>query len=90
MTIVPYFKVHDGKLDEFRNGCGQFIEVTKSEPGCLYYGFTFNGDEAHCREGYTDADALLAHLDNVGAMLRTNYICVVDVDSGQIAITFAE
>jgi quinol monooxygenase YgiN len=70
VTIVPYFKVHDGKLDEFRNGCGQFIEATKSEPGCLYYGFTFNGNEAHCREGYTDADALLAHLNNVGAMLQ--------------------
>ena len=70
VTIVPYFKVHDGKLDEFKNGCAQFIETTKSEPGCLYYGFTFNGDEAHCREGYTDANALLAHLDNVGAMLQ--------------------
>lgn len=23
----------------------------------------------HCREGYADADGLLAHLDNVGAMI---------------------
>ena len=69
-TIVPYFKVHDGKLDEFKNGCAQFIEVTKSEAGCLFYGFSFNGSEAHCREGYKDADALLAHLDNVGEMLQ--------------------
>ncbi len=70
VTIVPYFKVHAGKLDEFKNGCQTFIEKTKSEPGCLYYGFTFNGDEAHCREGYADAAALLAHLENVGALLQ--------------------
>jgi hypothetical protein len=24
----------------------------------------------HCREGYKDADALLAHLENVGALLQ--------------------
>jgi hypothetical protein len=25
---------------------------------------------AHCREGYVDAAAVLAHLDNVGALLQ--------------------
>lgn len=70
VTIVPYFNVHDGKLDEFKTGCAAFIEATKSEPGCLYYGFTFNGNEAHCREGYAGAEALLAHLENIGAMLQ--------------------
>ena len=69
-TIVPYFKVHDGKLREFKDGCNRFIESTKKETGCLFYGFTFNGSEAHCREGYKDADAVLAHLDNVGEMLQ--------------------
>jgi hypothetical protein len=28
-----------------------------------------NGDEVFCREGYTDAEALLAHLENIGALL---------------------
>lgn len=69
-TIVPYFKVHDGKLEDFKSGCEQFIAATRNEPGCLFYGFTFNGDEAHCREGYADAAAVLAHLDNVGEMLQ--------------------
>lgn len=70
VTIVPYFKVHDGKMDEFKAGCDAFIEKTQTEPGALYYGFSFNGDAAHCREGYQDADALLAHLKNVGALLQ--------------------
>ena len=69
-TIVPYFKVHEGKMDEFKAGCDAFIEKTKTEEKALYYGFSFNGDEAHCREGYADADGLLAHLDNVGALLQ--------------------
>ncbi len=69
-TLVPYFKVHEGKLDAFKAGCGKFVELTSSEPKCLHYGFSFNGDEAHCREGYADAEGLLAHLENVGPLLE--------------------
>src|SRR5438876_8849939 len=47
----------------------RFVEKSKTEAGCLYYGFTFNGDVVCCREGYKDADAALAHLQNVGALL---------------------
>ena len=69
-TLVPYFKIHDDKVDEFKAMCVKFVEATESESKCLFYGFSFNGAEAHCREGYTDADGVLAHLDNVGAMLQ--------------------
>jgi hypothetical protein len=68
-TIVPYFKIHDGQLDTFKQMCGEFMTLTDTEPKCLYYGFSFDGDEAHCREGYVDAEGLLAHLENVGALL---------------------
>jgi quinol monooxygenase YgiN len=69
VTIHPYFKVSEGKLGEFRELCERFVQKTTQEPKCLYYGFSFNGDEVHCREGYVDADGLLTHLDNVGALL---------------------
>ncbi len=36
----------------------------------MFYGFSFDGDQAHCREGYRDAEGLLAHLENVGATLE--------------------
>lgn len=68
-TIVPYFKVHDGKLDDFRALCERFVEQTSTEPNCLYYGVSLDGDEVHCREGYKDAEGLLAHLENVGALI---------------------
>lgn len=68
-TIVPYFRVRDGELDAFRALCERFVETTSGEDGCLYYGFSFDGDEVHCREGYVNADAALRHLDNVGELL---------------------
>jgi len=69
-TVVPYFKIHEGQLAAFREGCIEFVAKTRTEPKCMFYGFSFDGDEAHCREGYEDADALLYHLDNVGALLK--------------------
>lgn len=69
-TLVPYFKVKPGQLDAFRAGVPAFVERTKSEKGCVHYAFSFDGDHAHCREGYDDAAAVLAHLDNVGDLLK--------------------
>ena len=57
-------------MDKFREFCEQFISITAQEPKCLYYGFSFNGNNAHCREAYEDAEGLLAHLGNVGALLN--------------------
>jgi len=69
-TVVPYFKVHAGRLESFKGLCEEFVEKSSSEPKCLYYGFSFDGDDAHCREGYADAEGVLAHLQNVGALLQ--------------------
>ena len=69
VSIHPYFKVHPGKLAEFKAAMPEFVEKTKGEPRNLYYEFTSNGDEIFCREGYDGAEGVLAHLDNVGALL---------------------
>ena len=68
-TLVPYFQVNDGQLDAFKALGPQFVARTRSEPGCVHYAFSFNGSLAHCREGYDNADAVLAHLGNVGELL---------------------
>ena len=69
-TLVPYFKVHAGQLDAFRALVDDFVALTRNEPACVHYAFSFSGDEAHCREGYDDAEGLLAHLQNVDATLQ--------------------
>lgn len=69
-SLAPYFDVAEGKLDEFKALGKTFVELTMTEPGCLFYAFSFSGQAAHCREGYEDAAALLAHLANVDAPLQ--------------------
>ena len=69
-SIAPYFKIANGQIVSFKKLCEQFVARTSKEEKCLYYGFGFNGDEAHCREGYEDAEGLLAHLDNVDDLLK--------------------
>jgi quinol monooxygenase YgiN len=68
--LVPYFDVNEGKMDEFKALGPKFIELTKKEKGVLYYGFSYSGKIAHCREGYKDAAGVLAHLKNVDAPLK--------------------
>ena len=68
-TIVPYFNVPDENMDQFKALCEQFVAKTSEEEKVLYYGFGFDGNSAHCREGYVDAEGLLAHLENVGELL---------------------
>ncbi len=65
-SIVPYFQIADGELEAFKELCEKFIEKTKEEAKCLYYGFSFDRDQVHCREGYEDAEGVLTHLDDVG------------------------
>jgi len=69
-TLVPYFQVNEGQLDAFKALGPQFVARTRNEAGCIHYAFSYNGSVAHCREGYDDAASVLAHLDNVGALLQ--------------------
>ena len=73
-SIEPCFKVKPGQMVAFKKLCEQFIEKTKTEQGCLYYGFAFDGDMAVCREGYVDGDAALTHLKNVGPLIQESLI----------------
>jgi hypothetical protein len=67
---MPYFEVPARNMDEFKTFCREFIDRTAREPKCLYYGFSFNGTRAHCRECYADADGILEHLENVAELNR--------------------
>merc|ERR1712224_378661 len=70
VTIVPYFTVPDGKMDEFKAGFPDFYKGTKAgTKDCLYYGFCVSGNQVFCREGYKNAEGVLAHLGDVKAPL---------------------
>ncbi len=69
-SIVPYFTVQDGKMDEFKALGEQMVKATKNEEDCVFYGFSFHNNRAFCREAYTGADGVLAHLKNVDSLLK--------------------
>ena len=69
VSLHPYFRVHPGKAEAVKTFFPQFVEKTAKEKDCLFYGFTSNGEEMFCREAYENADGLLAHLENIGALL---------------------
>ena len=69
VSLHPYFKVHPGKLEAVKAGFPRFVEKTATEKDCLFYGLTSNGEEMFCREAYQSAEGVLAHLENVGALL---------------------
>jgi quinol monooxygenase YgiN len=69
VRLHPYFKVHPGKRGAVKAFFPQFVEKTATEKDCLYYGFTSNGEEMFCREGYANSEGLLAHVENIGALL---------------------
>lgn len=69
VSLHPYFKVPPDKLDFLKAILPEFAAKTRDETGNLFYEFTINGDEVFCREGYENAEALLAHMENVSGML---------------------
>jgi quinol monooxygenase YgiN len=69
VSLHPYFKIHSGKIDEIKAMLPRFVEKTAAEKACLFYAFSMNGAELFCREAYEDAGGLLAHIENVGALL---------------------
>ena len=67
--ICQSASVPPDKMPHLKAILPEFAAKTRNETGNFFYEFTINGDEVFCREGYVNAEALLAHLENVGAML---------------------
>ena len=63
-SIHPTFTVID--WEKAKPIMADFIKKTRTESGCLYYGWTLVGDKLKCREGYVDGAGVNAHLTNVG------------------------
>ncbi|MBF0197092.1 MAG: hypothetical protein HQL32_05255 [Planctomycetes bacterium] len=69
VSLHPYFKAKEGKLEDLKAVCPQVVEVCKSEDKCVYLDFSFNGDIMFCREAYEGAAGVLAHLENAGEII---------------------
>ena len=66
-TLVPYFEIQEGQLDAFKAmGPSSSPRPRQRRAVC---NTRSHGNTAHYREGDEDAQAVLSHLDNVGALL---------------------
>ena len=71
VSIHPYFMIEDANMEAAKGFLAQFCELVAAneKEGCLFYNFTFKGNELCCREAYKDADAVMAHFANCGEAL---------------------
>ena len=72
IQLTAIFRIHPGKLDAFRELAGKCVAaVKKNEPQALQYDWFYTADQTECRvrETYADADAVFAHMANVGPYL---------------------
>jgi quinol monooxygenase YgiN len=66
---IARFKMHDGKVEEFKRLSVQAMEMVRAkEPGTLQYDVYFNDDESECvvLERYRDSEAAIQHASNLG------------------------
>jgi len=70
IQISAHMKIRPGKLEEFKRQAGVIIAQAKAkDPGTLQYDWFLSDDKTECevREIYESSDALLAHVENIGA-----------------------
>ena len=68
VSISPYFEVLD--MEKFKATWKAAYEPFAHREDCVHYAFTFDGNNAHCREAYTNADKVLQHLADVDAQIK--------------------
>ena len=72
LQLTSRYQIHDGKLSAFKQLASKCIALSQqNEPNILQYDWFFNHDQSECvlREAFTDSDALLAHITNLGDVL---------------------
>eukprot|EP00588_Corethron_pennatum_P009235 CAMPEP_0194274102 /NCGR_PEP_ID=MMETSP0169-20130528/7275_1 /TAXON_ID=218684 /ORGANISM="Corethron pennatum, Strain L29A3" /LENGTH=180 /DNA_ID=CAMNT_0039017215 /DNA_START=20 /DNA_END=565 /DNA_ORIENTATION=- len=74
VNLVPKFKIKDGMTEQFVALLPKFFDLVKAneEETCVHYGFVGPTEDGYiiCREGYTSAEGVTFHLDNVGDVLN--------------------
>ncbi|KAL3920818.1 MAG: hypothetical protein SGILL_003070 [Bacillariaceae sp.] len=70
ISIQPYFKIHQGKRDDFASSFADFVNKSKTEENMVFYNFAVKDDVVFCREGYKDGESVLAHLANVDELFK--------------------
>jgi quinol monooxygenase YgiN len=83
---IARFKVHEGKLDEFKRLSAQAMEIVRTkDTGTLQYDTYFNDDQSECViiERYRDSEAAIEHAEHL-ADLSAAVLATVSVVHGEV------
>jgi quinol monooxygenase YgiN len=83
---IARFKLHEGKLDEFKRLSAQAMEIVRTkEPGTLQYDTYFNDDQSECVviERYRDSEAAIEHAANLRDLSEA-VLATVSVVHGEV------
>ena len=83
---IARFKIHEGKLEEFKRLSDQCMEVVRSkDTGTLRYDIYFNDDQSECivLERYRDSEGLIEHVANLGDLFGA-ILATVSVVHGEL------
>ena len=83
---IARFKIHEGKLDEFKRLSAQAREIVRTkDTGTLQYEIYFNDDKSECMvlERFRDSEALIEHTANLGDLVDA-ILATVSVVHGEL------
>jgi quinol monooxygenase YgiN len=83
---IARFKIHEGKLEEFKRLSAQAAEIVRSkDSGTLQYDVFFNEDQSECvvLERYRDSEAAIEHAANLGDLAEA-VLATVTVVHGEV------
>jgi quinol monooxygenase YgiN len=83
---IARFKVHEGKLDEFKRLSAQAMDIVRTkDTGTLQYDTYFNDDQSECVviERYRDSEAAIEHAEHL-ADLSAAVLTTVSVVHGEV------
>lgn len=72
IELIARFFIRDGNVEEFKNIAEECVKIVEDkEPDTLQYDWYFSEDEKECAviEQYSNSDAIMKHLENVGTQL---------------------
>jgi quinol monooxygenase YgiN len=83
---IARFKIHAGKLDEFKRLSAQAREIVRTkDTGTVQYEIYFNDDQSECivLERFRDSEALIEHTANLGDLVEA-ILATVSVVHGEL------
>ncbi len=98
LKVFARMKIHDGKLEEFRELARQCMRsVRENDCGTLQYDWYFTPGSRECLvvERYADSDAVIDHMSNLGETMAMFFsVCDVSIqvigDPSEELMTYSE